>query len=167
MPVASLNVHVNEAKEIQSMKRLALGLMVVVLGASCAGQDVSSACVSSCMTEEPEHRTECETACVTFGDDAALATAEVKENCETGEPVPVPTGTLTWQCDGKARAAQTDSTYACDIQSLIYLGHGAYMSSYTTQQLACQRSINMALAAVNRRPGCGGYLAECFNCTLQ
>lgn len=149
------------------MKRLVMALIVVAMGAACAGQDVGSACVASCMTEEPEHGTECENACVAFDDDAGLATAEVKENCETGEPPPVPTGTMTWQCDGRAHAAQRDSPDVCDIVSVIYLGHGAYMSSYTTEQLACQRAIDMALATVNRRPGCGGVLGQCFNCTQQ
>lgn len=82
------------------MKRLAM-IVILWMCASCAAnpnQDDQSACVSSCTEAEPEHPSECADACAAY-DDATIATAFVKENCELTDPPPQQPA--PWTCTAK------------------------------------------------------------------
>lgn len=95
-----------------------VGLFVAI---GCGDPNGNEECVAVCTSAEPEHPTECADACAAFDGDATVATANVKQNCDTGEPPPPPPPPQTqWTCRASCYVGDTfDILYASEDCGIV------------------------------------------------
>lgn len=101
-----------------------VGLIVIVslLAAAGCGVDDGAQCASVCSSAEPDHPSECVDACATFANDAVLATANVKKNCELTDPPPPPPPPpeTQWTCQATCYVGDTfDILYASEDCGIV------------------------------------------------